>query len=102
MSEIIDENDNVKPVISVMRTPIFSKTYGTNVGVSKTDSDFRIELYNEKFETDDHRWIYHCDGLVILTAQAAKKLLLTLTEKIEQYEDENGEIIIPEERMRCK
>ena len=84
--------------VSIARTPIFKKIYATNIFVTKTDSDFRIELFNEKFETED-RIQFHSDGLLILTNQAAKKLLVTLSEKIEEYENKNGEIIVDENRM---
>lgn len=101
-----NEGKSVEPIVtekkekevSIARTPIFSKTYATNVFVTKTDSDFRIELLNEKFETED-RVQFHSDGLVILTNQAAKKLLLTLSKKIEEYENKSGEIEIDEDRM---
>lgn len=86
-----------KKQVSVVRTPLFSKIYATNLIVNKTDSDFRIELFNEKFESKKG-WAYHSDGLVIMTAQAAKILLGALGEKIEEYEKENGEIIIAEDR----
>ncbi|AKB42792.1 DUF3467 domain-containing protein [Methanosarcina vacuolata] len=85
--------------VSIARTPIFRKIYATNLNVTSTDSDFRIELFNEKFETDD-RVLFHSDGLVILTNQAAKKLLENLSEKIDEYEKENGEILVDENRMK--
>ena len=95
----VPENDEKN--ISIVRTPIFNKIYATNLSVTKTDSDFRVELFNEKFETED-KPIYHSDGLVIMTAQATKKLLLSLTELISEYEEENGEIIVSEKRMSCE
>lgn len=105
----MDENNNsgaVEPtvlgkqekIVTIARTPIFKKIYATNINVTKTDSDFRIELFNEKFETED-RVIFHSDGLIILTNQAAKKLLGNLSEKIEEYENENGEIIVDDVRV---
>lgn len=99
VEKYIPENDEKN--ISIVRTPIFNKIYTTNLLVTKTDSDFRVELFNEKFETED-KSIYHSDGLVIMTAQAAKKLLLSLTELISEYEEENGEIIVSEKRMSCE
>ena len=108
-NKIIESEENVEKCvpenydknISIVRTPIFNKIYATNLLVTKTDSDFRVELFNEKFETED-KSIYHSDGLVIMTAQAAKKLLLSLTELISEYEEENGEIIVSEKRMSCE
>jgi ADP-glucose pyrophosphorylase len=88
-----------KKPVSIACTPIFKKIYATNLNVTKTDSDFRIELFNEKFETED-RVMFHSDGLVILTNQAAKKLLENLSERIEEYEKENGEILVDEDRMK--
>ena len=107
--EIIESEENLEKCvpennennISIVRTPIFNKIYATNLSVTKTDSDFRVELFNEKFETED-KPIYHSDGLVIMTAQAAKKLLLSLTEVMGEHEEENGEIIVSEKRMSCK
>lgn len=99
VEKYVPENDEKN--ISIVRTPIFNKIYATNLSVTKTDSDFRVELFNEKFETED-KPIYHSDGLVIMTAQAAKKLLLSLTELISEYEEENGEIIVSEKRMSCE
>lgn len=99
VEKYVPENDEKN--ISIVRTPIFNKIYATNLLVTKTDSDFRVELFNEKFETED-KSIYHSDGLVIMTAQAAKKLLLSLTELISEYEEENGEIIVSEKRMSCE
>ncbi len=87
--------------ISVFRSSLFSKTYATNVTVTLTDIDFRLELFNEKFKIEDG-WAYHSDGLVILTREAAKKLLIALDEKIKSYEKENGEIKINKERMEVQ
>ncbi|MDV0446908.1 hypothetical protein MsAg5_07720 [Methanosarcinaceae archaeon Ag5] len=78
---------------SIIRTPLFAKTYATNVSVIQTDLDFRIELFNEKYQVGDE-WIYHSDGLAILTPEAAKILWTELGLKIEKYEKENGEIDI--------
>jgi ADP-glucose pyrophosphorylase len=92
--------DKPEKKVTISRTPLFQKIYATNISVMKTDSDFRIELFNEKFETED-RVIFHSDGLIILTDQAAKKLLINLSEKIEEYENKNGEIRIDGDRMNC-
>jgi len=97
ISQVVEDEEKTT---SVVRTPIFHKTYATNLSVSKTDSDFRIELFNEKFETEEES-VYHSDGVVILTHQAAKKLLFKLTDIINDYEEENGEIIVSKERMNC-
>lgn len=95
------ENQMEKKKISVYRTSLFNKIYATNVVVSTTDADFRLELFNEKFKIENG-WAYHSDGLVILTRVAAKKLLVTLDEKIKSYEKENGEIKVDEERMEVQ
>lgn len=92
-----EENEEQKETVSINRTPIFGRTYATNLIVSMTDSDFRIELLNEKFKTKDG-WVYHSDHMVILTAQAAKKLLQDLEKQISTYEKEHGEIEVSEER----
>ena len=84
--------------LSVFRTALFTKTYATNVQLSKTDVDFRIELFNEKFQVDDG-WAFHSDGLVILTKEAAKKLLINLDQELKEYEKEHGEIEVSDERM---
>jgi len=94
----IAESQPEKKQISVFRSSLFNKTYATNLILTTTDVDFRIELFNEKFKIENG-WAYHSDGLVILTRVAAKKLLLTLDEKIKSYEQKNGEIKIDEERM---
>ncbi|WNY25404.1 DUF3467 domain-containing protein [Methanolapillus millepedarum] len=86
-----------KEKISIIRTPLFTKTYATNVSVIRTDLDFRIELFNEKYQAGDE-WIYHSDGLAILTPQAAKILLTELSLKMEEYEKENGDIDISEKQ----
>ena len=84
--------------LSVFRTALFTKTYATNVQLSKTDVDFRIELFNEKFQVDGG-WAFHSDGLVILTKEAAKKLLINLDQELKEYEKEHGEIEVGDERM---
>jgi len=98
VEENLEEGQIKKKRISVFRSSLFNKTYATNLLVTNTDVDFRIELFNEKFETEKG-WAYHSDGLVILTREAAKKLLITLDEKIKSYEKEKGEIKLNEERM---
>ncbi|WP_230375673.1 DUF3467 domain-containing protein [Methanolobus vulcani] len=104
-----DESEELAPVvekkvkdkITVARTPLFTKKYATNVLVTHTDSDFRIELFNEKFRVED-KWVFHSDGLVILTFEAAKKLLVDLTECVQNYEEQNGEIAISSERKEAE
>lgn len=100
-TEITENRQPEKKRISVFRSSLFNKTYATNVVITSTDVDFRIELFNEKFKIENG-WAYHSDGLVILTRVAAKKLLLTLDEKIKLYEKENGEIKVEEERMEVQ
>ncbi|VVB88571.1 Uncharacterised protein [uncultured archaeon] len=101
----VDENFKEEKIemkrISVFRSSLFSKIYATNVIITSTDVDFRLELFNEKFKIDDV-WAYHSDGLVILTRVAAKKLLITLDEKIKSYENENGEIKVDDDRMEVQ
>lgn len=89
-----------KPEFSLFRSPsLFTKIYATNTLLTRTDSDFRIELFNEKFQTEDG-WVYQSDGSVILTREAAKKLLIMLDNEIKAYEKESGEIKVSEERMK--
>ena len=87
--------------ISVFRTSLFTKIYATNVQLSKTDIDFRLELFNEKFQVEDS-WAFHSDGLVILTREAAKKLLINLDEELKAYEKEYGEIKVSDDRMKMQ
>lgn len=87
------------PSARVIRSPLFNKTYSTNVLVSVTDTDVRMEFMNEKFKDgDDAQWIYYSDHLTILSMQAAKKLYVDLGKKLSKYETENGEIQVSEER----
>jgi Protein of unknown function (DUF3467). len=81
----------------ILRTPLFTKLYSTNVTVFKTNVDIRIEFFNEKGETADNI-IFYSDGLVMLTMEAAKKLSIELGKVIEEYENEKGEIKIDDER----
>jgi hypothetical protein len=94
-----EQDGEEKP--SIIRPPTFEKLYATNSFVTSTDSDFRIELFNEKFQTEKG-WVYQSEAMVILTKEAAKKMLLELTEKIKTYEKEHGEIPISEERLKFK
>lgn len=87
--------------ISVFRTSLFTKIYATNVQLSKTDIDFRLELFNEKFQVEDS-WAFHSDGLVILTREAAKKLLINLDAELKAYEKEYGEIKVTDDRMKMQ
>ncbi|MCD4843117.1 MAG: DUF3467 domain-containing protein [Methanosarcinales archaeon] len=95
-SEITEEQQ-----ISVFRTALFTKIYATNVQLSNTEIDFRIELFNEKFQVEDG-WAFHSDGLVILTKEAAKKLLINLDKELKAYEKEYGEIKVSDERMEMQ
>ena len=95
------EKEKVMDKFTVARTPLFSKKYATNVLVAHTDSDFRIELFNEKFKVED-KWVYHSAGSVILTFEAAKKLLMDLNECIQNYEEKNGEIKVSKERKEAE
>ena|SRR5271157_3195831 len=97
--ELMTKDNNVPEKYSIVRPPTFKKQYTTNVFVTITDSDFRIELFNEKFKTDNG-WVYQSEEMVILTKDAAKKLSKLLEEKIKQYEKENGEIKVNEDRMQ--
>jgi hypothetical protein len=106
MGEEMSGQTEITPVIkkeeqkfSVARPPTFTKIYATNIFVISTDSDFRVELFNEKFKTQDG-WIYQSEGSIILTKEAAKKLQIMLDEKIKDYEKTNGEIKVSDERMQ--
>ncbi|WNY27510.1 DUF3467 domain-containing protein [Methanolapillus ohkumae] len=97
--KIIEKNSKlISEKYSIIRTPLFHKTYATNVSVNRTDVDFRVELFNEKFQTEDE-CVYHSDGLMILTAEAAKILSDCLSEKIKEFEKENGEIIVSRKKI---
>ena len=97
-----ESNKEIKEeTVSVFRTSLFTKIYGTNIQLSKSDVDFRIELFNEKFKIEDG-WAFHSDGLVILTKEAAKKLLIMLDKEIKAYEKEQGEIKVDDERMKLQ
>lgn len=94
--EIKDEcGEEATKESKIYRTPLFTKIYATNVKVFPTDVDIRVELLNEKRETEDET-IFYSDGLVMLTPEAAKKLSLELNITIENYENEKGEIKIKE------
>jgi wobble nucleotide-excising tRNase len=98
----IEKTEDIdKKRISVFRSTLFNKIYATNVNITSTDVDFRVELFNEKFKIETG-WVYQSDGLLILTKTAAKKLLITLDEKIKSYEKENGEIKVEDERMEIQ
>jgi wobble nucleotide-excising tRNase len=97
--ELMTQEKNMPEKYSIVRPPTFKKQYATNVFVTITDSDFRIELFNEKFKTDNG-WVYQSEEMLILTKEAAKKLSNLLEEKIKQYEKENGEIQVSEDRMQ--
>lgn len=97
--QMIQEEKKSSEKYSIVRPPTFKKQYATNVFVTVTDSDFRIELFNEKFKTENG-WVYQSEEMLILTKEAAKKLSRLLEEKIKQYEKENGEIKVGEERMQ--
>lgn len=78
---------------SIVRVPNFTKYYVTNIHGGETTQDFRYELMNEKvYDADDEEWNYVSDALVILSPVAAKRLLLKLSEDIQSYEEEHGEI----------
>ena len=98
----IEKTEDIdKKRISVFRSTLFNKIYATNVNITSTDVDFRVELFNEKFKIETG-WVYQSDGLLILTKTAAKKLLITLDEKIKSYEKENGEIKVEDEGMELQ
>lgn len=96
-----EEEPEKKNKISVYRTPLFTKLYATNLRVSPTDVDFRIEFFNEKIETEEEL-IFYSDALAMLTPEAAKKLYIELEKAIEKYEIENGEIAVKEKRKNCE
>jgi hypothetical protein len=96
---LVKETEISEPEISVIRAPSFQKIYATNVSVIATDSDFRIELFNEKFKVEGG-WAYNSESLMILTAEAAKKLSIILDEKIRSYEKEHAEIQVIEDKLK--
>ena len=96
-----EPKEREKEKISVYRTPLFTKLYATNLRVFQTDVDFRIELFNEKFESEEET-VFYSDGIAMLTPEAAKKLMVELTRAVEKYELENGEIPVREERKNCE
>lgn len=98
--EIVSEPIEEQKLI-ITRTPTFIKIYATNDFVTATDSDFRIELFNEKFKTEEG-WVYQSEAMVMLTHQAAKKLLISLEDKIKSFEEKNGEIKIDEDRGKLQ
>lgn len=100
-TEITEKGQPEKKRISIFRSSLFNKIYATNVVVTSSDVDFRLELFNEKFKVENG-WAYNSDGLIMLTKAAAKKLLITLDEKIKIYEKENGEIKVDEDRMEVQ
>lgn len=77
----------------IFRTHLFAKIYATNIKAYQTDVDIRIELLNERRETEDE-FIFYSDGLAMLTLEAAKKLSIALHKIIEQHEAKCGEIKI--------
>lgn len=95
----MQNEQHAEPKISIRRTPSFSKTYVTNAIVTETDMDFRVELFNERFRTENG-WVYDSEGMLILTKEAAKKLQIMLENKIRAYEEKNGEIKVSEDRMK--
>lgn len=86
------------PKYSIVRAPSFHKIYVTNIFVTRTDSDFRIELFNEKFKTPDG-WLYQSECMTVMTKEAAKKLSIQLDEMIKAYEKDNGGIKVSPDRM---
>lgn len=83
---------------SVMRARTFTKQYATNSHVTITDSDIRIELFNEKFQTEQG-WLVQSEAMVILSKEAAKKLAIELADRINEYEKDHGEIAVSADRM---
>lgn len=96
-----EEKKSEEQKIAITRPPTFLKVYATNILVTATDSDFRIELFNEKFKTDEG-WVYQSEALIMLTRESAKKLLLSLDEKIKDYEKQHGEIPVSEDRGKLR
>jgi len=59
------------------------------------DEDFRVELPDERFRTEDG-WSFQSKGIFTLTRQEAKQLRDMLDEKIREYESQHREILIDE------
>ncbi|MCM1566344.1 MAG: DUF3467 domain-containing protein [Dehalobacter sp.] len=100
-TEVIQPNDKSEQIMGISRPPSFCKIYATNVLVTTTDQDFRVELFNEKFKTNEG-WVFQSEELVILTRQAAKQLQVMLNEKIKEYESQFGEIPVNEDRGKIR
>lgn len=97
--KVENEAKSVEPKMLVARNPSFSKFYSTSALVTTTDTDFRVEIFNEKFKIPDG-WVYQSDALIILTRESAKLMLKMLQDNIKAYEDRNGEIKVNEERYK--
>lgn len=92
----VDNFEEVK-LNKIYRTHLFTKIYATNIKAYQTDVDIRIELLNEKRETENEL-IFYSDGLAMLTLEAAKKLSIELHKLIEQHEAKYGEIKLTGDR----
>lgn len=75
------------------RSPDYRKYYATNVMVEESEDDVRVDLFNEKVETD-HGLHFISDASVILTPQAAKILLDSLRSAISEFERKKGPIAV--------
>ncbi|MDV0446514.1 hypothetical protein MsAg5_03560 [Methanosarcinaceae archaeon Ag5] len=86
-----NENQELFEKKSIIRVPVFPKFYVTNIAGGATDQDFRYELLNEKsYDSENEKWNYYSDGLLILSPVGAKKLWNKLSADINLYEREHG------------
>ncbi len=83
--------------LPIFRSPQFMKYYATNFRGGMTEVDFRLELCNEKLEVDKG-WELITDALVIMTPECAKRLNQFLTEALDLFEKQHGEIEIKEHK----
>ena len=75
----------------VYRAPYYRKYYATNVMVTSTEEDFRVEFFNERVETD-HGTHAISESAAILSLQAAKVLVAALQGAVENMEKAQGPI----------
>tara|TARA_S200000501_G_scaffold266183_1_gene249925 strand:- start:54 stop:497 length:444 start_codon:yes stop_codon:yes gene_type:complete len=89
-----------QPNLLFTRGPNFRKTYVTEWGISLTDLDIRIDLFNERVNHPPHPLLpnqippveFIIENQIITPIVSAKTLYLRLGELINSYEINNGEI----------
>ena len=93
------KEEKKQPENLTARLPNYAKLYATNVAVIEGTEDFRVEVYNERFESDHGRH-YVSDGMVIFSPQAAKILFVRLGEILASYESKHGKIEITKKSIQ--